>query len=117
MPPHPSGTTPPDWSSLSQVIGQAARSDLALGTSVLCRHFPTQQLHLFQYGLCRLLLFVGRVTVLAEDSFHDYAQLRVHVLAHGPIDRDVFADRVGDFARDCAQGFVAENLYRAVVSL
>ena len=43
--------------------------------------------------------------------------MSAHVLPHGPVDRDVFADRIGDLARDRAQSLVAENIDRAVVGL
>ena len=42
-------------------------------SKLLHRHFPTQQFYLLQHCLRCLLLFVGRVTVLAQDSLDNDA--------------------------------------------
>src|SRR5688500_2705630 len=40
---------------------------------------------LLQYGLRRLLLLIGGIPVLAEDAFHEHAELGTHVLADSPV--------------------------------
>ena len=55
--------------------------------------------------------------MLAQDTLDQTAQVGADVLAQGPVDGDVAAHGVDQFAGDVAQGLVAEDLDRAVVGL
>ncbi len=70
---------------------------------------------LFEDCLGGLFLLVGRVAVSAEDAADEAAEICADVFAERPVDGDVVADGVDEFAGDVAQGFVAEDLDGAVV--
>ncbi len=53
--------------------------------------------------------------MLAQDSFHDEAQLRAGALAGGPVDGHVAANRLDQLAGDGAELVVAEDLDGALV--
>ena len=47
----------------------------------LDRPASRQHLRLFEYRLCRFLLLVRRITVLAQDALHQPAEVCAYVLA------------------------------------
>ena len=53
--------------------------------------------------------------MFAQNALDQHAQLRTHVLAQRPVDGDVAADGLDQFARNGAQRLVAEYLHRAIV--
>ena len=65
-----------------------------------CGPLRRQQCRLFEDGLRRFLLLVRRVTVLAQDPFHEDTQLRADVLTDGSIDRHASFDGLDEFAGD-----------------
>ena len=72
---------------------------------------------MFQDGKRRFFLLVRQIAVLAEYAFDQHPQVRPHVFAHCPVDRDVFPDRYDQLAGYGAEYLVAQNLDRAVVRL
>src|SRR5690554_2829975 len=70
------------------------------GCQGLRRPLRGEQLRLLDHGLRRLLLLVRRVAVLAQDAADHDAEPCPYVLAHGPVDGDVVADRVHQLPRD-----------------
>ena len=53
--------------------------------------------------------------MLAQDAFHQPAEIRAHVLAQCPVDCNVVSYGLHQFACDVAQRFVAQHLNRTVV--
>ena len=70
---------------------------------------------MFEDGLGGSFLLVGWIAMAAEDAADEAAEVGADVFAEGPVDRDVVADGVDEFAGDVAKGFVAEDLDGAVV--
>ena len=66
--------------------------------------------------LPRLLLLVGRVAVIPQDSLHQHAQLRAHVLADRPVDGDVPADCCYQITRNRPQRLIAALTPQSFVS-
>lgn len=81
------------------------------------RHRPLGRPHLglLQHRLRRLLLFVGRVAVLAQDSFHEDSKVRADVVSHRPVDRDVLSHRLRQLPGDALERRLAQHLHGAVV--
>src|ERR1700735_1514658 len=74
-----------------------------------------KQFCLFQDCLCCFLLFVGWVTVLAEDALDHCAELGANALLCGPVNRHVSTNGIHEFASNLFQRVVTENFNSAVV--
>jgi hypothetical protein len=73
-----------------------------------------QQFRLLEDGGCGLLLLVGRISVLAEDTFDQDAQLRSNVLADGSVDGDVPAYGLDELAGNRARSVSLPSTFTAL---
>jgi hypothetical protein len=76
-----------------------------------------EQLGLFEDGVSRLLLLVGRVAVFAENALDCDADFGADGFALGPVDGDVVANGSHQLLSDGLKCGLAQHLDSAVVDL
>jgi len=73
-------------------------------------------LRLLEDRLRGLFLFVGGISVLAQDAFDDHAQVGANVFSDGPVDRDVLFYGRDQLAGDDDQRRFSQHFHRAVLT-
>ena len=78
-------------------------------------NLTAQNFSLFQNGFYSMKLFIRRVIVFYQDTFHHDPHLRFHIFFYRPVNSHILFNLDGEIVGNPFQYVVSKNFYRTVI--